>query len=645
MQGVSMSGDLKDPGRSLPLGTFAAVGLSIVIYFLAVIVFAASTPGEVMRSDYGAMQRIAAVDFLITAGVIAATLSSAMASYLGAPRILQSLAGDRIFPFLLPFAKGHGPSGNPRRGILLSTAIAFATIALGNLNVIAPVVSMFFLISYGLLNYATYYEARAASPSFRPRFRWYNLRVSLVGAVACLGAMLAVDLAAGVIAVAILFSIYQYLKRTASPARWADSQRSYHLQRIREHLLAASKEPEHPRNWRPQLLLFSDDPHRRGQLFQFAAWCGGDSGFITVVRILEGQGAKMLKLKTESENELRKDIADHNLEAFPLVIVAQNLFQGIHTLVQAYGIGPLHANTILLNWFEKIPEIGGSFREILYGQRLRTAFRLGCNIVVLDAKQNEWDHLQSIPADQRRIDVWWRHDDSSQLMLLLAYIITRHESWDGAKIRVLAVPVDAVVDDMDKALRQILDDVRIEAEPVVLAELNADVITDYSKNADLVFLPFRLKGNQPVDLFGEPLNQIVSRLPLTVLVMAAEDIDLDAEPEEGKAAETADAVDALSDAEKRARDAEKDALKAAEAVSAAKDKLQKIKAEATNSDVDAAEIETLAATLVKAEKNAEKAARRSAKAKAKLETAAQVVEELGLNTEKNQKDSSDTTDS
>jgi amino acid transporter len=193
-----------------------------------------------MRNDYSVMRRVAAVDFLITAGVIAATLSSAMASYLGAPRILQSLAGDRIFTFLLSFAKGYGPTGNPRRGVLLSTVIAFATIALGNLNVIAPVVSMFFLISYGLLNYATYYEARAASPSFRPRFRWYDLRASLLGAVACLGVMLAIDLTAGLIAITILFAIYQYLKRTSGPARWADSRRSYHLQQATSPRLAAS---------------------------------------------------------------------------------------------------------------------------------------------------------------------------------------------------------------------------------------------------------------------------------------------------------------------------------------------------------------------------------------------------------------------
>ena len=146
-QGVSMSGDLKDPGKSLPRGTFAAVGLSIIVYFIASVLFAAALPADVMISDYGAMKKVAYIAFLVTAGVIAATLSSAMASFLGAPRILQSLAADRIFPFLTPFAKGSGPTLNPRHGVLLSAGIAYATVAYGHLNLIAPVVSMFFLVS------------------------------------------------------------------------------------------------------------------------------------------------------------------------------------------------------------------------------------------------------------------------------------------------------------------------------------------------------------------------------------------------------------------------------------------------------------------------------------------------------------------
>jgi hypothetical protein len=514
---------------------------------------------------------------------------------------------------------------------LLSAGIAFATIGLGKLNVIAPVVSMFFLISYGLLNYATYFEARADSPSFRPRFRWYDKRLSLAGALACLVVMLAINITAGLIAMAILFGIYQYLKRTSGPARWADSRRSYYLQRIRANLLAAAQEPEHPRDWRPQLLVFSDDPHRRQRLLQFAEWLEGDTGFATIVRILEGEGPQMLKLREEAENELRKDIAESASEAFPLVIAAPSLIQGIHTLVQAYGIGPLKVNSILLNWFEKERTQNLGIREILYGRRIKTAFRLGCNIIVLNAGENEWNKLKKVPSEKRRIDVWWWDDASSHLMLLLAYLTTRNKDWQAAKIRILAPSADHPTEKSMADFRRQLEDTRIEAEPEMVFNAKVSNVVAYSKDASLVFLPFRLKGNQPLDPFDNPVEPILSDLPITALVLASEDIELEAEPEEGKAAEVAAALDALADAEKRVKEAQKQTEEAQKTAIVAKEKLlEQIKAETANSEKGESEIDALQAAYKEAEKKAEKATRRFAKASAKAETASKVVEDLGI---------------
>jgi amino acid transporter len=644
-QGVSMSGDLKDAGRSLPRGTFTAVGVSIVVYFMATIVFAATLPPETLMAEYASMKRVAVVEFLIRAGVIAATLSSAMASFLGAPRILQSLSSDRIFPFLLPFAKGYGAAGNPRRGVLLSAAIAFATIGLGKLNIIAPVVSMFFLISYGLLNYATYFEARAGSPSFRPRFRWFDQRLSLAGALACLAVMLAINLSAGLIAMAILFGLYQYLKRTSGPARWADSRRSYHLQRIRANLLAAAEEPEHPRDWRPQLLVFSHDAHRRERLLQFAEWLEGDTGFATVVRILEGEGPQMLKLRAEAENELRKDIVNYASEAFPLVIVAPSLIQGIHTLVQAYGIGPLKVNTILLNWFERERTQNLGIREILYGRRIKTAFRLGCNIIVLKTKEEEWERLQAFSAEERRIDVWWWDDASSHLMLLLAHLTARSKAWQAAKIRVLAPSVDHPTEETMKEFRGKLADARIEAEPEMVFNANMSNIIAYSQNTSLVFLPFRLKGNQPLDPFDNPIEQILSDLPTTALVLAAEDIVLESEPDTGKASEMATALDARADTEKKMRQAQKAAEAAHEKVTNLKEKLARLDSETDKNDLNPSKREELQASLTAAEEQAEKTKRRAAKAQAKAETASKAAENLGIQPSKSDKETEDALDS
>ena len=627
-QGVSMSGDLKDPGKSLPRGTFTAVGVSIIVYFMAAVVFAAALPADVMIGDYGAMKRVAYFAVLITAGVIAATLSSAMASFLGAPRILQSLAADRIFPFLNPFAKGSGPNENPRRGVLLSTGIAYATIGLGQLNLIAAVVSMFFLISYGLLNYATYFEARAASPSFRPRFRYFNKWLSLAGALACLGTMMAVDFRAGIVAIAVLFAIFQYLKRTAGPSRWADSRRSYHIQRMREHLLAAAGEPEHPRYWRPQILAFSNDSQRRSQLLKFASWIEGGSGLTTAVRIIEGEGLKVIKLKAEAATELQLDIQKSGSQAFPLVVAAPNLQLGIQSVVQSYGIGAIKANTILLNWMGESPKaiLGLSGND--FGRNIRSAYLHGCNVVILDVKADKWAAMQETEEHKRYVDVWWWGGATSRLMLLIAYLMTRHADWDQSKIRLLAVDDGQRPDLTIDSVREMLEEVRIEAEPEIVRDVDADTFAEYSADAAVTFIPFRIKNNQIVDLFGNPMEKTIFLLPVTAMVLAAEDIELDAEPEEGAAGEMAEAIDTRDDAREKARAAVKKADKAAAAAEKTKEKAEELKKKADGTDSH-----TLAAVekdVEEAEKEAEKMSRKAAKAEVKAQTAAQEAESSGV---------------
>ena len=623
-QGVSMSGELKDPGKSLPLGTFAAVGISMLIYFFAAVIFSAAAPRDILMNDYGAMQQVALFGVMVTAGVIAATLSSAMASFLGAPRILQSLAGDRVFGFLLPFARGVGPDANPRRAVLLSGGIAASTIALGNLNLIAPVVSMFFLVSYGLLNYATFFETRTGSATFRPRFRWYDGRLSLLGALACFGVMLAIDMAAGLVALAILFSIYQYLKYTAGPARWADGKRSYHLQQVRKHLLAAAAEPEHPRDWRPQMLLFGENPEQRKPLIQLAGWIAGNSGLASVVQVVGGQGAKALKRQREARIELEKETAGYGPEWFPLVVRAENFGLGVDMLVQAAGLGPLKTNLILFGWPSPEKLQGPFIHKAIYDTHLKTVFSRGRNIMILDAKPAAWDKMDATPEKERRVDVWWWNDATGRLMLLLAHLLTRHKDWDEARIRILSAGRKDGVHPEYGRLSTFLEDVRIEAEAVEIVNSDAETIAAWSRDAALVFMPFQLKQDSSVDPFGGPIQDLLPRLPSTVLVLAAEDIALDAEPEEGKAGEIARALDNLSDAEKNALKAEKAAERASREFD---DKLKDLaKAQSSKDD---AKVDKVKKAVFEAEAEAVKASRKAAKAEAKIRLAAEEAEKAG----------------
>lgn len=615
-QGVSMSGDLRDPGRSLPLGTFLAVGLSCVVYFGAAVLFAGGLGSEGLLRDYDSMERLARWRPLIQGGVIAATLSSGMASFLGAPRILQALAEDRIFRSLRPFAAGAGPTNNPRRGVLLTAAIALVTIALGNLNVVAPVVSMFFLISYGLLNYATFYEARAASPAFRPRFRWFSPRLSLVGAVGCLGAMLAVNPVAGAVGGALLFSIYHYLKRTAGPARWADGSRAHQFQRVREHLLSLSSTPGHPRDWRPQILALSEADHRRAPLLRFASWIDGGSGLTTAVEIVEGEREERRSRRKEVEEKLAAQIAEEGTSAFPLVVTAPDLRTGIDLLLQSYGIGPLRANILLLHWLEQSPDRENLEEERAYGRHLREGLRLGCHLLVLDEEPEEWEKLRQSPAGgERRIDVWWRPDGTGELMLLLAYLMTRTAEWERARIRVVAPANKTNPEGTAEEIASVLEEARIVAEVRVVDAEDRDGMTEVSRAADIVFVPLRLRGNQPVDPFGEPVEALLEALPVVCMAIAGEEVRIDAAPDEGERAERADARAAADDADREAGKAEKRVEKEVRAVEKAEERVRKL-AESEGGDRSALAASLEEASAARAEANRAKKKADAARARA-----------------------------
>jgi len=532
-QGISMSGDLADPGRSLPRGTFLAVGISVIVYLGVALLMAGSAPLADLAADSGAMNRIAAFAPLIDAGVIAATLSSALASFLGAPRILQALAADGVFPPLKPFAQGAGETNNPRRGVLLSGAIALGVVALGDLNLIASVVAMFFLVSYGLLNYATWYEADAKSPSFRPSFRFYDRRLSLLGGLGCLGAMLAIDIAAGLVALAVIFAIYQYLSRNAPPVRWSDSRRSHHLREARHHLLAAADAPAHPRDWRPQILLFSADSSRRARLLEFAEWVEGDSGLTTVVQLIdESGGPDDLTARARTLETLTEELAESRSRTFPLVVTTPAIDVSVATLVQSVGSGPLKVNTVMANWIEGRPAILGKAAAGEYGRNLRTAFRHGCNLLILDADAAEWADLAATEPGDRRIDIWWRENRTGEFMLLMAYLATRHEVWSEATIRVL-VPLKPGEDEADRLAKvsTFLEEVRIDAEPVPVENADLEAMVAQSRDSHLVFMPFAIHGGRFHHPFGVGVADLLPRLQIVAMALAAQDVDLEADPD------------------------------------------------------------------------------------------------------------------
>lgn len=536
-QGVSMSGDLKKPAVSLPLGTFLAVGLSTIVYAAAMVGLAASIPADSLVNDYDSLKRIAVSPWLIDAGVLSATLSSALASFLGAPRILQALAKDRLFSVLTFFATGDGPSENPRRGVVLTGGIALVTIAIGDLNTIAALVSMFFLVSYGLINYATYVEAVGASPSFRPRFRFFHARASLAGTALCGLVMLMIDPLASAAALGVLGGLYHYLRWTAATAPWHDSRRPYWFKRVKDGLRDLASEPESPTDWQPHVLVFTDHAERRTRLLRVAGWITGGSGLLTAVQIVEGDRGLPSVQKTceDAETQLRQELADQRLDAYPLVVAAPDLRVAASTLLQSWGVGPIRSNTVLLNWYESQDARSQPTLSLWYARLLQRAARLDQHVVVLDAENEDWQTLQATHEENRRIDVWWFDGDSSRLALLFAYLMTRSDDWDQATIRVVVPASPNSAKKTETSLHRRLEELRIDATVTVVDTEDDPDLYRHSSDASFVLLPLRLEGMSTLTPTGGAADKLFPVLPVVAMVAASGDVKLtpedDAPPE------------------------------------------------------------------------------------------------------------------
>ncbi len=518
--GIAMSGDLKNPARSLPLGTLGAVATGYAIY-IAIPVFLSFQVRDagLLMTDPLIMRQVAFWGDLILLGLWGASLSSAMGSLLGAPRTLQALARDGIVPRFL--GKGSGPGDDPRVATVVACLLAGAGLLGGGLDFIAPVLSMFFLTSYGLLNAISGFETLIGSPSWRPTFRvaW---GFGAAGALGCLAVMLMINAGATLVAVAVTGMVYFLTGRRRLRAHWGDIRYGVLMLAVQNLLyrLAAKRPDEH--SWRPNILVLSGVPSTRWYLVELADAMAHDRGFLTVATVLPEEGITARRLAAVHDtvvDYLRK----HRVPALVKVLAAQSPMRGAYRLVQNYGFGPLVPNTILLGETER----EGSFSD--FANLILMVHRRKHNMVVV--RQRPLDP----PAHAfRRIDVWWgRERQNAGFMLTLGYLLSTSQQWRGAQMFLNTVVANPAHEAKIRAeLNAFIQNGRFDATPVVHLLDQADVfstIRERSAGSGMVFLGIRPPDEQetPEDYAGYYRSLLASTedLPPCALVLAAEDIE------------------------------------------------------------------------------------------------------------------------
>lgn len=524
MAGANMSGDLANPSKSIPSGTLMAVFITGAVYLSMALMLGGSRTSEALINDNMVVRDIALWPILITAGVFAATLSSALGSMMGAPRILQAFARDEVFKSLRFFAAGSGLTGEPRRATVLTFVIAQVCIVLGDLNAIAPIITMFFMITYGLLNLATFYEAVTQNPSYRPTFKYSHWITSLLGAVSCLAVMFLINWLWATISILVIAFLHWFIRYREIKSRWGDLQSGVIFERTRRSLLKLEEEVYHPKNWRPIVMALSGTGWTRPHIPIYGHWLTSGHGILTLGHVVPGKLEDHAERREKYEDTLRTFIAKEHLEAFPAVTCSENTAAGIESLVQCHGIGGLRPNTILLGWpsdESKAESFGSNIRLLARMKRSVLAARF------LAQREDEGDvsdveeHWR-VPAGT--IDVWWRGMDNGELMLLLAHLLHRNTSWRGNPIRVLRiVNNEQAQGEVRQHLIELGAAARIEFEPCVIVANGSpyDTIQSASRSASIVILGFQTpdEGNE-VELYRR-MEALAGDLPRVILVDSA----------------------------------------------------------------------------------------------------------------------------
>lgn len=532
--GLSMSGDLKKPSYSLPLGTLSAVVISYFIYLAIPYFLWKLVPLEVLRTNPMIMTEVSRVSGLILLGIWGATLSSALGAMLGAPRTLQALARDRVVPGFL--GRGSGSTDEPRIASVASFLVGLAGLLLGDLNAIAPVLSMFFLTSYGILNLSAGLEGMIGNPSWRPTFQtpWI---LSLIGAAGCFSAMLMIDAGAAYGAIFFCSLVYWIMQKRKLRARWGDIRRSFLLSVARYAIYRLSGYAKNTRSWRPHFLVLSGSPSSHWHLIQLANAIGQRKSFLTVASILPRKSVTIDRVE-RIEASIHDFLVKQDVPALVDVHLSDSTLAGAKSLIENYGLGPLVPDTILIGETER-EENFVSFSELILLvcclNRNLIVVREGPAAEASKSAHSFWSFRKS--RQQKRIDLWWGGNSKSvNLMLGLAYMMQSSPQWRGSQL-VLKTLVQN--EDQRKGILEHMENFitngRLSAELDVRI-ISPDVdrfsaIRQYSQDADFVFIGMRNPTTgETAESYSEYYSGLIKNteaLPSTAFVLAGENLEFE----------------------------------------------------------------------------------------------------------------------
>ena len=489
--GVGLSGDLASPRKSIPLGIMSATAAGMLMYVLVAWKLSVSAPTEMLADTTRlVMSDVALWPPLIPIGLAAASISSAIGSILVAPRTLQALARDRIVPSesaTRVLSAGVGELGEPRNATIVTAVLAFVVAMFGNVDFVARMISMFFMVTYGSLCAISFLEHFAARPSYRPSFRsrWY---ISLAGAVICLFLMFQMDPLYALLAIAVMSILYWGIQRSIGHQDDLGAIfQGVMTQMTRRLQIRLQKTP--PDEWRPSIITVTNRTFDRSAPMQMLTWLSHRYGFGTYLHYIQGLLTDENYL--ESQKVLDRLLAlqeQRQSGVFVDTMISPSMRSALAQTLQAPGIAGVENNTVLFEFSVHDPiEV---VQEVRDGVLLAQTARMDSLVL------RHGDHHF---GNRASIHLWltWHDYRNASLMILLSYILLGHPDWQEAELSIFAAFPDSQVKERTDELMQLIEEGRIAISGRRLKVFPTDDRIDFSRlveaksaDADLVLMGF-----------------------------------------------------------------------------------------------------------------------------------------------------------
>ncbi|KAJ0989759.1 hypothetical protein J5N97_008115 [Dioscorea zingiberensis] len=472
MAGSNRSASLKDTQRSIPIGTLAATLTTTMLYLISVILFGSLATREELLTNRLLTAEVAwPLPAIIYVGIILSTLGAALQSLTGAPRLLAAIANDDILPVLKYFKVTEGEE--PHFATLFTAFICISCVIIGNLDLITPTITMFFLLCYAGVNLSCFLLDLLDAPSWRPRWKFHHWSLSLLGALICIVIMFLISWTFTVVSLALVTLIYYYVSIKGKAGDWGDGFKSAYFQLALQSLRSLGANQVHPKNWYPIPLIFCrpwgklpDNVPCHPKLADFANCMKKKGrGMSIFFSIIDGDYHELAEDAKNACHQLSTYIDYKRCEGVAEIIVAPTMSDGFRGIVQTMGLGNLKPNIVVMRYpeiwrRENLTQIPSTFVSIINDCIIAN------KAVVIVKGLDEW------PGEYQRqygtIDLYWIVRDGG-LMLLLSQLLLTKESFESCKIQVFCIAEeDTEAEELKADVKKFLYDLRMQAEVIVI---------------------------------------------------------------------------------------------------------------------------------------------------------------------------------